>query len=123
MKKYIAAVAASIVLTACGGGSDSKDLFSLWKSEQTGAPLDLSASQFGSDNLLNAYTADGTRCICDLAIIGEQSSGTIAVTGCISIPYNADRNPQCVALNGGGTYSKTSDVLTVNRNGGTGTFR
>lgn len=123
MKKVALTLAAVFALSACGGGDDSKDLFSLWKSEQTGAPLELSGSQFGSDNLLNAYTVDGTRCICDLAIIGNQGGGTIAVTGCISIPYNKLKDPQCKALQGSGSYSKTSDVLTITRNGGTGTFR
>jgi len=123
MKKVALTFAAVFALSACGGGDDSKDLFSLWKSEQTGAPLELSGSQFGTENILAAYTQDGTKCLCELAIIGNQGGGTIAITGCISSPYNATKNPQCVALNGAGSYSKTSDVLTITRNGGTGTFR
>lgn len=123
MLKILAASTLAISLVACGGGDDSKDLFSLWKSEQTGAPLDLSGSKFGTDNVLSAFTADGTKCLCDLAIIGNQGGGSIAITGCISSPYNAAKDPQCVALQGSGNYSKTSDVLTVTRNGGTGTFR
>lgn len=116
-------VAAAIALAGCGGGDDSKDLFSLWKSEQTGAPLDLTGGKFGSDGLISFYTADGTKCSCELAIIGDQGSGTVAVTGCISIPYNKLKDPQCIALQGSGTYSKTSEVLTVTRNSGTSTFR
>lgn len=121
MKLMIAAVA--IALAGCGGGDDSKDLFSLWKSEQTGAPLDLSGGSFGPNGLISFFTADGTKCTCDLAIIGNQGSGTVAVTGCVSIPFNSAKDAQCVALQGSGAYSKTSDVLTVTRNGGTGTFR
>lgn len=122
MKKLLLA-SVVVVLSACGGGGgESKDLFSVWTRDGTNAPLDLSASQFGPDNHLNAYTADGTRCICDLAIIGDQGGGTIAITGCISIPYNASKNPQCVALQGSGNYTKNDGTLTITRNGQTGTF-
>jgi hypothetical protein len=124
MKKVALTLVAVFALSACGGGGDdSKDLFSLWKSEQTGAPLDLSGGKFGTDGLISFYTVDGTKCTCDLAIIGDQGGGTVAVTGCISIPYNATKDKQCVALQGAGNYSKTSDVLTITRNGNTGTFR
>lgn len=98
MKKVALTLVAVFALSACGGGDDSKDLFSLWKSEQTGAPLDLSGGKFGTDGLISFYTVDGTKCTCDLAIIGDQGSGTVAVTGCISIPYNATKDKQCVAL-------------------------
>jgi hypothetical protein len=122
MKRFFAITA--LVLAGCGGGGDSsKDLFSVWNRQGDNAPIDLSAARFGTDNYLNAYTADGTRCICNLAIIGAQESGSIAVTGCISSPYNSRRQPLCEAINGAGTYTKTSDTLTINRNGGTGVFR
>ena len=120
----VLAVVGLLSLGACGGGGGSdKDLFSLWTRDGTGTPLDLSTAGFGSENYLNLYTVDGTRCICNLAIIGTQESGSIAVTGCISVPYNASKNPQCEASNGVGTYSKPGDVLSITRNGATGTFR
>lgn len=123
MKKVLSVLAVAASLAACGGGGgDSKDLFSVWTRDSTNATLDLSASQFGPDNHLNAYTTDGTRCICDLAIIGDQGSGSIAITGCISIPYNASRNPQCVALQGTGNYTKNDGTLTIMRNGQSSTF-
>lgn len=121
--KALATIFAALALTACGGGSDSKDLFSLWNREGNNAPLDLSGAGFGTENYLNAYTQDGTRCICNLAIIGTQESGTIAITGCIASPYDSSRDPQCKALNGSGTYSKSPDVLTITRDGQSGTFR
>ena len=129
MKTRLAKLAATIsiaTLAACGGGGggdDSKNLFSMWTSVETGGPLDLTGAKFGPDNNINFYSQDGTRCICDLAIIGAQESGTLAVTGCVSVPFNASVDAQCVALQGSGTYTKTSDVLTINRNGGTGNFR
>lgn len=119
--RYLAAVC--LVLASCGGGADDKDLFSLWKAEATGAPMDLTGAKFGSDNNINLYTTDGTRCICDLAIVGDQKSGTIALTGCISIPYNAVKDKQCVAFDGAGSYSKTSTVLTLVKGGSTTTFK
>lgn len=124
MRKHLAIVAAAFALTACGGGGDAeeKDLFSLWTSEQNGTPLELTGANFGT-GLINLYTTDGTRCICDLAIVGTQASGSIALTGCISIPYDAKRNPTCEAINGAGSYTKTADVLSITRNGVTGTFR
>lgn len=124
MRKLALTLVSVVALSACGGGGDdSKDLFSLWTRDGSNTPLDLSTAGFGSENHLNLYTADGTRCICDLAIIGTQDSGSIAITGCISVPYNSTRDRQCQAANGSGTYSKTSNVLTITRNGQTGTFR
>lgn len=122
----IFAASAIALLAACGGGGDdepTKDLFSLWTSEQTGAPMDLTGLAFGSENHLNLYTADGTRCICDLAVVGTQASGSIALTGCISIPYNASRQPMCEAINGAGSYTNSNAILSINRNGSVGTFR
>lgn len=116
MRRFLAAVAAAVALTACGGGGDdgpTKNLFSVWTSDVNGATFDLSGVQFGTDNLANFYTFDGTRCICDLAVIGTQESGSMALTGCISVPYNATRQKTCEALNSGGNYTNLSAVLTL----------
>lgn len=125
MRKHLAVIAAALALTACGGGGDdepSKELFSLWTSDQTGAALELTGASFGSENHLNMYGVDGTRCICDLAVIGTQESGSMAVTGCISIPYNATRQKTCEALNTGGNYTNRSAVLTLSGPNGSATF-
>ena len=126
MFKSVKAVALSavVMLSACGGGGgdESKDLFSLWTRDGDGMKLELSGGAFGTEGLINFYTQDGTRCMCDLAIIGSQGEGSIAVTGCISIPYSPSKNPQCTALNGTGSYTKNNATLTITRNGQTGTF-
>lgn len=121
-------MAASLaLLTACGGGGDDtpqKELFSLWANTQTGAPLELTGGSFGTENHINMYSTDGTRCICDAAIIGTQQSGTVALTGCISIPYNSSRQPMCEAMNRGGSHTNANAVLTLAINGlGASTFR
>jgi hypothetical protein len=124
MKNIAIALAAAAALSACGGGSgsDSKNLFSLWTNTQTGALIELSGGDFGVSKI-NLYTLDATRCICDLSIIGNQGAGNIAITGCISVPYNQQRNPQCEALNGTGNYTKTTDTLTITSARGSATFR
>jgi hypothetical protein len=126
MKSVLGAfvVAATLALVACGGGSDSdKNLFSLWTQDGSGALLELTNARFGPDNALNSYTADGTLCICNLTVTGVQKSGTIAITGCTSTPYNSSTNAQCSAMNAVGTYTKTSEILSFTRDGTTGTFR
>ena len=96
---------------------------SLWTRDGDGVKLELSGGSFGTDGLINFYTTDGTRCLCDMAIIGSQGEGTIAVTGCISIPYSPSKNPQCTAFNGAVSYTKNNAVLTISRNGQSRTFR
>jgi hypothetical protein len=72
---------------------------------------------------LTAFTQDGTKCICNLAVIGTQSQGSMALSNCISIPYNSQKNPQCQALDGVGSYTNANSVLTLTGKNGTATFR
>lgn len=124
MKKHLAVITAAIAmtLTACGGGSDTKGLFSLWKNTENGAPLDLSNAAFNTP-LFPTFILPETQCICEAIIVGDHGSGSFGLSRCISTPYNASVNAQCQALNGAGTYSNNGSILTLNFGGGTATYR
>lgn len=118
------AFSAAVLLAACGGGgNDSKDLFSIWTRDGDNATFDFTAMHFGTDNYLSIFTQDGTKCICNFAVIGTQEQGSFAATGCISIPYNARRQPSCEAVNRSGNYTKTDSVLTMYVAGSSATLR
>ena len=124
MLKTLAASVLAISLAACGGGSDdSKGLFSLWTNTTTGSNLDLQAAQFGSSNVIALYPPSAVKCLCSLAIIGEEAAGSYAITGCIVSPYSSSTNSQCTALNSTGNYTKSSDTLTLTSSNGAATYR
>jgi hypothetical protein len=114
---------AALALTACGGGSDDKELFSLWTRNGDNATFDLRGMRFGSGNYIELFGQDGTRCLCNVAVIGTQESGSMAVTGCISAPYNPARQPTCEAANVAGNYSKAPEALTLTVPSGVTTYR
>lgn len=124
MRKVLSTLVVALSVSACGGGGgDSKDLFSIWTRDGDGGTFDLSYAQFGTENYLTAFTRDGTKCICRLAVIGAQDKGSMALSSCISVPYNRTKNPQCEQMNATGNYTKTDAVLTLSGSNGTATFR
>ncbi len=125
LAKKIFAASAVALLTACGGGSDepSKDLFSLWTQDGTGATMDIRGAGFGNPHYLYAFSPTGTKCICQLTVIGEQDKGSFALSSCISTPYNSTKNPQCEAMNVAGNYTNLSAILTLSTQRGTVTYR
>lgn len=125
LKALSVAVIASAALVGCGGGGDeeSKDLFSLWTRDGDNAKLDLTGLTFGAGQYIYLFTDDATKCICEVAIVGTQGEGTAALTGCISSPYNRERNAQCEASNAVANYTKVDGVLTLRGSDGVATFR
>ena len=126
LKAISLALLASAALVGCGGGGgddDSKPLFSLWTRDGDNVKLDLTGLNFGTGQYMYVITPDATKCICEVSIIGNESSGTAALTGCISTPYSRARNAQCEASNTVVNYTYSQNVLTLGNANGTQTYR
>jgi len=110
----------ALLIAACGGDPEApepKDLFSYWQDENTSFGIDMAGSAFGN-NLIEFWFPEANKCICNLNIIGDQDSGSYILTECIYIPPSIGgtgngTDPGCEAIDGTGSYSKTSDVLTL----------
>lgn len=115
LSKIFAMLALGMFLSACGGGSDSneKSLFSLWKRTSDGMPVDMSGGSFSSPGIMNFYTNNGSRCQCELIVIGDNVSGAGAVSSCKYVVGTSTRNPGCGVFNGTYRYSVTGDTLTL----------
>ena len=125
LAKKVFSASAIALLTACGGGSDdpSKDLFSIWTQDGTGATMDIRGGSFGKPHYLYAFSPTGTKCICQLTVIGEQDKGSFALSSCISTPYSSAKNPQCEAMNVAGNYTNLNAILTLSTQRGSTTYR
>ncbi|MEW6478670.1 MAG: hypothetical protein AB1455_04360 [Pseudomonadota bacterium] len=126
LTKMIFAASAAVLLSACGGGGDdepSKDLFSIWTQDGTGATIDIRGASFGNPHYLYAFAQDGTQCICQLTVVGTQEQGSFAMSRCISTPYNSAKNPLCEAMNVAGNYTNASAILTLSTQRGSSTYR
>lgn len=125
MKKHVgmAALTVAILLGACGGGgSDSKDLFSLWTRDGDGAKIDLSAGAFNTPFLWSEFDQDGSQCNCVIRAIGDQSNGTFVVNQCYYVRGSSSRDPGCSARNRTGNYTNANSVLTIGGSAGSATF-
>ena len=122
MKKLALVLSAVFSLSACGGGGDdSKDVFSQWTRDGDNAQVDLSGGKFSTPLYMYMYpTNAGVKCICEAMVIGDQASGSFALTGCIASPWNATDDKLCKALNANGTYTNSDSKLTLT-NSKTGT--
>lgn len=120
-----AALCAAILLTACGGGDDSKDLFSLWTRDGDGARIDLSGGALSTPFQLALFRSNGAQCNCTLTAVGTQNSGTFVINQCFYVVGSASSapTPACTIHNGTSSYTKTSSVLTINGAAGTVTLR
>lgn len=125
LSRAIVGLVSAVLLVGCGGGGDDdeveKPLFSLWTADWNGAAYDFRSMQFGPDNVFYLFNTNGTKCICDAAVIGDDFRGTFALTGCTASPPAA--NDQCPAANGTSNYTNRNGVLSFTRNGVTSTLR
>ena len=122
MKRHIffrAALLAGLLalLHACssgGGSDDDKDLFSLWTEKGGGSVLNLTGGDFNALIGLQLITVGMEVCNCELTITGNQSSGTYTVANCTyQPPTGGGVDPGCNAFNDTGSFTKSSDTLTL----------
>ena len=114
MKKIIAAIILTLSLVSCGGGGDAtKDLFSLWIEDGTGNPLNLTGGTFNTPLDFAIFFVRGEQCNCKLTFIGTQSSGFYNLNSCNYQFGTGSEDPGCNALDSTGTYSKSSNTLTI----------
>lgn len=130
MLRIQALIVVAASLSACGGGGGSdnpppeKNLFSLWTNKDTGAPMDMTGGEFSSPLPFFIYFPDGAQCNCTLTIIGRQSSGFYSLNSCTYRYSTGDGDPGCNAADTSGTYTKTSDTLTITpSSGSTSTYK
>lgn len=124
MKNTLYIIALSIALVACGGSSgtgvstnsnSNKDLFSLWKTNDSSGPLDLTAGAFREILLFSSYASNGAQCDCNFVMVGDQESGSYTLNSCTHVQGTGSGSdtPNCNALDHTGLYSKTYTQLTV----------
>jgi len=107
-----------------GGGSSSKDLFSLWNNVDTDAPLDLRGGEFNSPMTFSLFFEGGEQCDCRLTLLGNQSSGSYVLNFCSYRVGSGAGDPGCNALNDTGFYEKSSNRLRITDSSGfTTTYR
>ena len=124
MKLGFLALLTALSVTACGGGGDDgKPLASIWTNTETGSTLDMRSVQPGTESVVALFPPSAVRCLCRLSVIGTDSSGSFAITGCIVSPFDSRTNGQCTALNATGNYSNTGDLLTLTTGRGPTTYR
>ncbi|UCU92309.1 hypothetical protein [Hydrogenophaga taeniospiralis] len=120
----VAALAVAIsTLAACGGGDDSKDLFSLWTRDDDGGRVDLSGGTLGAPFVLSTFDSDASQCNCTFHFIGTQDSGRLVINQCYFVSSPTGRDPGCSTRGGVGDYSKSGDILTYSGPLGTFTYR
>lgn len=121
------ASALGIFLSACGGGGDDADdktLFSLWKRVPDGAPVDLSTAAFNTPSNFVFFDLDGSRCSCEMVILGDNASGVASISSCTYVSGSGPKDPGCSARNGGYRYTNSDATLTLTApNGTTSTFK
>jgi len=114
-------------LSACGGSDDipqaDKNLFSLWNKTDSNAPLGLEGGEFSQVIPIAFYFQGGEQCNCDFTVLGSQNSGTYVLNSCTYLFNSGSSDPGCDSINQTGTYSKTTDTLTINGANGVSVYK
>jgi hypothetical protein len=109
----------AVGLVACGGGGGgggaaSKNLFSLWKEVNTSAPLELTGGNFNTAiPILFSFAPGGEQCVCNLIVVGDQSSGAWTLSQCGYVPNSGSGDPGCSAMNATGDYTLSNNTLSI----------
>lgn len=121
--KPLLILALSILLINCSDSSpSSKNLFSLWTHQETGAPMDLSDGAFSEPLDYSFFFTEGNICDCTLTIMGSQSSGSYYLNSCYYRMGSGSGDPGCNYMNGSGTYNKLNYELTLFQDGRIATY-
>jgi hypothetical protein len=122
MKKFIV-LTVCFLLIACGGssggGTDNKDLFSLWllDGSEGKTQLDLDGLGFNTPTDYVITVSDGSSCTCELSFNGRQDEGTYILNYCSFNYGSGNTELNCNALNQTGIYTKDKDTLTIKSSG------
>lgn len=92
-----------------------KDLFNIWEEEQTSFYLDLKEAEFDLPMTFAYWFDDGSVCLCEFTISGNQTSGNWDMNYCYYEQWDAENynDPGCNSLNDIGVYSKNNDTLII----------
>lgn len=120
MKRSLFSLIILSTLISCGGGGGgggtapaSKNLFSLWKNTTTNAPMDLTGGSFGAPIGMYFFFSGGAQCRCTMNAIGDQSSGSWALSSCYYVVGSGASDPGCTSLNDTGTYTLSNNTLSI----------
>ena len=107
-----------LILLGCSpdGGSDSpaeKDLFSYWESTDGVWKIELRGTDFGQTTIFPISLTGGDQCNCLQRFTGVQSNGFFTMNNCTYQIGSGSGLINCSDFNQTGTYTKTSDTLSL----------
>jgi hypothetical protein len=105
--RYLTALVCLLALTGCGSS-----VFRSWKSESTGAPLNLAGGKLGTPLAIAIVISGNTVCNGTLLVSGNEENGS----GILEI--NSGEDSACSVLQGAYTFDTRSGKLSLCKTGG-----